>query len=62
MKARQLAPEFCAGKQLASERVVPYLPHVTNRERALGGSDAQSIKDAKLRTTHHLSSRWLAVT
>jgi predicted phage baseplate assembly protein len=41
---------------------IPYVARVTNRERCIGGRDAQSVEDAKLRAALHLRSRTRAVT
>jgi predicted phage baseplate assembly protein len=41
---------------------IPYIARVTNRERSIGGRDAQSMEDAKLRAALHLRSRTRAVT
>jgi predicted phage baseplate assembly protein len=41
---------------------IPYVAQVINREPALGGRDAQSLEDAKLRAPQALRSRTRAVT
>jgi predicted phage baseplate assembly protein len=41
---------------------IPYVSQVTNRQPALGGRDAQSLDDAKLRAPHALRTRTRAVT
>jgi predicted phage baseplate assembly protein len=41
---------------------IPYIARVTNRERAIGGRDAQALEDGKLRAARHLRSRTRAVT
>lgn len=41
---------------------IPYVAHVTNRAPAVGGRDAQSLEDAKLRAPHYLRTRTRAVT
>jgi len=41
---------------------IPYVASVTNRERALGGRDAQSLEDAKLKAARYLRSPRRAVT
>ena len=41
---------------------IPYIARVTNRERALGGRNAQSLEDGKLQAARHLRSRTRAVT
>jgi len=41
---------------------IPYVSRVFNRERAIGGSDSQTLEDAKLRTARRLRSRTRAVT
>jgi predicted phage baseplate assembly protein len=41
---------------------IPYIAHVTNRAPALGGRDAQSLEDAKLRAPQKLRTRTRAVT
>lgn len=41
---------------------IPYVAHVTNRGAALGGRDAQSLEDAKLRAPQRLRARTRAVT
>lgn len=41
---------------------IPYVAYVTNKEAALGGNDAQSLEDAKLRTPQVLRTRTRAVT
>jgi len=41
---------------------IPYIARVANRERAIGGRNAQSLEDGKLRAARHLRSRTRAVT
>lgn len=41
---------------------IPYVAHVTNRASAVGGRDAQSLEDAKLRAPQKLRTRTRAVT
>jgi predicted phage baseplate assembly protein len=41
---------------------IPYVSQVTNRQAALGGLDAQSLEDAKLRAPQKLRTRTRAVT
>jgi predicted phage baseplate assembly protein len=41
---------------------IPYVAQVGNREPAIGGRDAQSLADAKLRAPQTLRTRWRAVT
>jgi predicted phage baseplate assembly protein len=41
---------------------IPYIARVVNRESAIGGRDAQSIEDAKLRAPQMLRTRTRAVT
>jgi predicted phage baseplate assembly protein len=41
---------------------IPYVSQVTNRQAALGGRDAQSLDDAKLRAPQMLRTRTRAVT
>jgi predicted phage baseplate assembly protein len=41
---------------------IPYVAHVTNRAPAVGGRDAQSLEDAKLRAPQMLRTRTRAVT
>jgi predicted phage baseplate assembly protein len=41
---------------------IPYIARVSNRERAIGGRDAQTLEDGKLRAARHLRSRTRAVT
>ncbi len=41
---------------------LPYVAHVTNRAPAIGGRDAQSLDDAKLRAPQMLRTRTRAVT
>ena len=41
---------------------IPYVARVTNRSAALGGRDAQSLEDAKLRAPQKLRTRTRAVT
>jgi predicted phage baseplate assembly protein len=41
---------------------IPYVTQVTNRQAALGGRDAQSLDDAKLRAPQMLRTRTRAVT
>ncbi len=41
---------------------IPYVAHVTNRAAAIGGRDAQSLEDAKLRAPQMLRTRTRAVT
>jgi predicted phage baseplate assembly protein len=41
---------------------IPYVAHVTNRLPAMGGRDAQSLEDAKLRAPRKLRTRTRAVT
>jgi len=41
---------------------IPYVAHVTNRAPAVGGRDAQSLEDAKLRAPQKLRTRTRAVT
>ncbi len=41
---------------------IPYVAHVTNRAPALGGRDAQSLEDARLRAPQKLRTRTRAVT
>jgi len=41
---------------------IPYVKQATNREAAVGGRDAQSIEDAKLRAPQTLRTRTRAVT
>ncbi len=41
---------------------IPYVAHVINRESAVGGRDAQSLDDAKLRAPQKLRTRTRAVT
>ena len=41
---------------------IPYVARVVNRESAIGGRDAQSIEDAKLRAPQMLRTRTRAVT
>jgi predicted phage baseplate assembly protein len=41
---------------------IPYVAHVTNRSAAVGGRDAQSLEDAKLRAPQKLRTRTRAVT
>lgn len=41
---------------------IPYVAHVTNRIAAMGGRDAQSLEDAKLRVPQRLRARTRAVT
>ena len=41
---------------------IPYVAHVSNRQPAVGGRDAQSLEDAKLRAPQTLRTRWRAVT
>jgi predicted phage baseplate assembly protein len=41
---------------------IPYVAHVSNREAAIGGRDAQSLEDARLRAPQALRTRSRAVT
>ncbi|HET8841409.1 MAG TPA: putative baseplate assembly protein [Ktedonobacteraceae bacterium] len=41
---------------------IPYVAHVTNRVAAIGGRDAQSLEDAKMRAPQKLRTRSRAVT
>jgi predicted phage baseplate assembly protein len=41
---------------------IPYVARVTNRREAIGGRDAQSIEDAKIRAPQSLRTRTRAVT
>jgi predicted phage baseplate assembly protein len=41
---------------------IPYVAAVQNREQAVGGMDAQTLEDAKLRVAQHLRSQARAVT
>lgn len=41
---------------------IPYVARVSNRAPAVGGRDAQSLEDAKLRAPHFLRTRTRAVT
>lgn len=41
---------------------VPYVARVTNRQEAVGGADAQSLEDAKVRLPQFLRTRHRAVT
>ncbi len=41
---------------------IPYVAHVTNWDPAVGGADAQSLEDAKLRAPQALRTRTRAVT
>ena len=41
---------------------IPYVASVTNREKAAGGRDAQTLDDAKIRAARQLRSRTRAVT
>lgn len=41
---------------------IPYVAHVSNRMAAMGGRDAQSLEDAKLRAPQKLRARTRAVT
>lgn len=41
---------------------IPYVAHVTNQVAAVGGRDAQSLEDAKLRAPQKLRTRTRAVT
>jgi predicted phage baseplate assembly protein len=41
---------------------IPYIARVTNRQAAVGGRDAQSLEDAKLRAPQTLRTRTRAVT
>ncbi|RAQ97525.1 putative baseplate assembly protein [Thermogemmatispora tikiterensis] len=41
---------------------IPYVAHVTNREAAVGGRDAQSLEEARLRAPQKLRARTRAVT
>lgn len=41
---------------------IPYVAHVTNHVAAIGGRDAQSLEDAKLRAPQKLRTRTRAVT
>jgi predicted phage baseplate assembly protein len=41
---------------------IPYITQVTNRQSALGGRDAQTLEDAKLRAPQMLRTRTRAVT
>jgi predicted phage baseplate assembly protein len=41
---------------------IPYIAEVRNHEPALGGRDAQSVEDAKVRAAHRLRSHARAVT
>jgi predicted phage baseplate assembly protein len=41
---------------------IPYISRVTNRQGAVGGRDAQSLEDAKLRAPQSLRTRTRAVT
>jgi predicted phage baseplate assembly protein len=41
---------------------IPSIAHVANRQPAVGGRDAQSLDDAKLRAPQTLRTRWRAVT
>jgi predicted phage baseplate assembly protein len=41
---------------------IPYVAHVTNRVAAIGGRDAQSLEDARLRAPQMLRTRTRAVT
>jgi predicted phage baseplate assembly protein len=41
---------------------IPYIASVRNHDRALGGRDAQTLEDAKVRAARHLRSQARAVT
>jgi predicted phage baseplate assembly protein len=41
---------------------IPYIARVTNRQRAIGGRNAQALEDGKLHAARHLRSRTRAVT
>ncbi|MEO6527550.1 MAG: putative baseplate assembly protein [Gemmatimonadaceae bacterium] len=50
------------GMILVLKSSIPYIARVVNRESAIGGRDAQSIDDAKLRAPQMLRTRTRAVT
>ena len=51
-----------AGVLSVMKSSIPYVAHVTNRSPAVGGRDAQSLEDAKLRAPQFLRTRTRAVT
>jgi predicted phage baseplate assembly protein len=51
-----------AGAIAVLKSSIPYIASVNNRDRAVGGRDAQSLDDAKLRAARQLRSRTRAVT
>jgi predicted phage baseplate assembly protein len=50
------------GALCVAKSAVPYVAHVLNRQPAIGGRDAQSLDDAKLRAPSVLRTRARAVT
>ncbi|HEX6289753.1 MAG TPA: putative baseplate assembly protein [Herpetosiphonaceae bacterium] len=50
------------GKLSVLKNAVPYVDRVTNRQRAIGGRDAESLERAKLRAPQMLRTRDRAVT
>jgi predicted phage baseplate assembly protein len=50
------------GALCVAKSAVPYVAHVVNRQPAIGGRDAQSLDDARLRAPSVLRTRTRAVT